>query len=164
MGPLDTLHWHPPFWGNFLRQLNEVTWHPVQPMCYTTCGDFLFQDHQLSRPVWVLPGRKTRRQVFSWSGSFQRHFSLSQGIKCWSFSHGSRCHRGCLFAGMLYWQPQKLRSWGKMQTKGIQPVNLSKCPLPLMISERFVFLRRGRSFLSFTDCGHQSRLILNLEK
>ena len=28
------------------------------------------QSHQLSRPVWVLPGWKPRRQIFSWRGSY----------------------------------------------------------------------------------------------
>ena len=43
------MHWHPPFWCHFLRQLNdEITWHPLQPMCCTTCEDFLFLSYPRS--------------------------------------------------------------------------------------------------------------------
>ena len=34
---------------SFLCQLNDnVTWHPIQPMCWTTCGDFLFLSYPRS--------------------------------------------------------------------------------------------------------------------
>ena len=55
--------------------------------------------HQLSRPVWVLPGRKTRRQVFLWRGSYDT-VNLHTAFKFASWFHNvsiRSCQCWCIY-------------------------------------------------------------------
>ena len=90
---------------------------------------------KLSRPVWVLPGRKPRRQVFSWWASFINWLNRSQAegvtplclscpstLKPTSFIRKQKCYLWCIvdfdavadaviYSGLQCWFYQYLLNW-----------------------------------------------------